>query len=104
MNFAQDILDRGIELALAVTRETTLENGRHTVKLAAIERIMKAGDNIMTGKPHSFSSAEAAVTLDSQYAQYLEDLAQAQHERIIARARYDAALAAARLGAEVAAT
>lgn len=97
MNPAQDILDRGVELATAVTRETTLENGRHAVKLAAIERIMKSGDNPMTGKPHSFSSAEAAVTLDAQYANYLDDLAQAQHERIMARARYDAAIAAARL-------
>lgn len=98
MDHAQDILDRGTELAVAVTRETTLENGRHAVKLAAIERIMKSGDNPMTGKPHSFSSAEAAVSLDAQYADYLERLAQAQHERIVARARYDAAIAAARIG------
>lgn len=97
MNHVQDILDRGTELAVSVTRETTLENGRHAVKLAAIERIMKAGDNPMTGKPHSFSSAEAAVSLDAEYSRYLDNLAQAQHERIIARARYDAALAAARL-------
>ena len=97
MNPAQDILDRGVELAVAVTRETTLENGRHAVKLAAIERIMKSGDNAMTGKPHSFSSAEAAVSTDLQYSNYLEDLARAQHERIIARSRYDAAIAAARL-------
>lgn len=97
MTPAQDILDRGTELAVAVTRETTLENGRHAVKLAAIERIIKSGDNPMTGKPHSFSSAEAAVSTDPQYANYLENLAQAQHERIMARARYDAAIAAARL-------
>lgn len=102
MNYAQDILDRGTELAVAVTNETNMENARHGVKLAAIERIMKSGDNPLTGKPHSFSSAEAAVSTDPIYAQHLEDLAQAQYNRILARAKYDAAIAAARLAPEMA--
>lgn len=97
MDYAQDILDRGTELAVAVTREITLENGRHAIKLGAIDRIIKSGDNPLTGKPHSYSSAEAMVTTDEQYADYLDQLAQAAHSRIMARARYDAACAAARL-------
>lgn len=97
MDPVQNILDCGTELAVAVASETNLENSRHGVKLAAIERIMKSGDNPFTGKPHSFSSAEAVVATDLVYAQHLEDLAKAQYNRILARAKYDAALAAARL-------
>lgn len=100
MDHVQNILDCGAELAVAVASETNLENARHTVKLAAIERIMKSGDNPLTGKAHSFSSAEAIVSTDAVYAQHLEDLAKAQYNRILARAKYDAALAGARLQAE----
>lgn len=103
MDYAQNILDCGTELAVAVAAETNMENERHGIKLAAIERIMKSGDNPFTNKPHSFSSAEAAVSTDPVYAQHLEDLAKAQYNRIIARAKYDAALAAARLAPEMSA-
>jgi hypothetical protein len=101
MDHAQHIMDCGTELAVAVASETNMENARHGVKLAAIERIMKSGDNPFTSKPHSFSSAEAVVATDPLYAQHLADLAQAQYNRIVARARYDAALADARLAAEI---
>jgi hypothetical protein len=101
-DYAQNIVDLGDKLADATKAEMQLEDIRHTVKLAAIERIMKSGDNPMTNKPHSFSSAEAAVSTDGSYAEHLEQQRDAAAARIRARARYDAAVAAARLAAEVA--
>ena len=101
MDYVQEIKDRGVTLADAVKIEMTLENRRHTVKLAAIDRIMKSGDNPLTGKAHSYSSAEALVTTDKQYAEYLDDIANAVRAKIIAKAQYDAALVAARLADEV---
>jgi hypothetical protein len=86
--------------AAAVRYEMELEDGRATVKLAAIDRIMKAGDNAMTGKPHSFSSAEAAVNTDREYADYLGKQREAVVERILAKARYEAALLEGRLYGE----
>jgi hypothetical protein len=96
-NFAQAIEDAAAKLATAVEAEMALEDNRHTVKLAAISRIMLGGENQLTGKPHSFSSAEAAVSTDSAYAEHLEQLRTAARERILARGSYDAAVAAARL-------
>lgn len=84
-------------LAAAVLHETTLEDGRAVVKLEAIERIMNSGDNSLTGKPHSFSSAEAMVNTDAEYQDYLLQQRNAVRDRILARGRYDAAVAAARL-------
>jgi hypothetical protein len=84
-------------LADAVVAETALEDARITAKLAAIDRIMAAGDNTFTGKPHSFSSAEAIVNTDDDYQTYLERQRNAMRDRIIARGAYDAAIAAARL-------
>lgn len=89
-------------LADAVKHEMELEAQRHVVKLAAVTRIMTSGDNPLTGKPHSFSSAEAIVETDQQYASHLEQLRNATYERILARGGYDSALAQARLTAEVA--
>jgi hypothetical protein len=86
-------------LAHAVMAEQTLEDNRINIKLAAITRIMTAGDNPLTGKPHSFSSAEAVVGTDSEYQDYLERLRIAVRDRILAKGNYDAAVAAARLGA-----
>lgn len=103
MDYAQNILTAGEELATAVQAEMTLEDTRHVVKMAAIERIMRSGDNPMTNKPHSFSSAEATVSSDSEYAAHLERQRLAVASRIRARARYDAALATARLAQETAA-
>lgn len=96
--FVHDIENTSRELAAAVTAEQTLEDARINVKLAAIERIMRA-DNPLTGKPHSFSSAEAIVGTDSEYQAYLERQRAAVHARILAKGRHEAALAAASLAA-----
>lgn len=98
-DFVKDINAAAKNLADAVAHEQTLEDARANVKLAAVERIMKAGDNSLTGKPHSFSSAEAIVNTDGEYQSYLERQRQAVHDRILAKGAYDAAVAAARLGA-----
>lgn len=87
-------------LADAVVNETALEDGRIAEKLAAIERIMAAGDNVLTGKPHSFSSAEAMVNTDPAYQDYLARQRDAVRARILARGAYDAAVAEARLQVE----
>ena len=94
MSLADDIRTAGKNLADAVFDEQKLEIDRPVVKLAAIERIMASSANTLTGKPHSFSSAEAAVHTDSAYRNYLLDLADAGRKTIIARAEYDAAKAA----------
>lgn len=86
-------------LAAAVFNEQAFEDDRINVKLAAIERIMAAGDNHFTGKPHSFSSAEAVANTDSQYQDYLAQQRNAVRDRILARGAYEAALAAASLHA-----
>lgn len=83
--------------AAAVKHEMELEDHRITVKMEAIDRIMKSGDNPMTNKPHSFSSAEALVGTDKDYIQYLAKQRDAVAERIMAKAHYEAALAEARL-------
>lgn len=95
------IENAGVKLAKAVKREMTLEDDRINHKMAAIERIMAAGDNKLTGKPHSFSSAEALVNSDPAYADYLEQLRNAAEERIIARAGYDAAVVGGYMQARV---
>ena len=86
-------------LAAAVMSEQAYEDNRINVKLAAIERIMAAGDSQFTGKPHSFSSAEAVVNTDEQYQSYLEQQRNAVVQRILARGAYEAAVAAANLAA-----
>lgn len=96
-DYARNIETAAARLADAVVAEMALEDTRHTVKLNAIESIMKSGDNKMTGKPHSFSSAEALVHSDELYAEHLEKLRIAARERILAKGAYDAAVAAARL-------
>jgi len=58
---------------------------------------MGSGDNKLTGKPHSFSSAEAVVHTDDIYAEHLKKLREAARDRIVAKGRYDAAVAAAKL-------
>lgn len=93
----KNILNAAARLANAVTAEMELEDTRHTVKLSAIEHIMGSGDNKLTGKPHSFSSAEALVHTDDLYTEHLERLRAAARERILAKGVYDAALACARL-------
>lgn len=98
-NLVADIETAASHLAEAVAAEQSLEDNRINVKLAAIERIMAAGDNPFTGKPHSFSSAESVVNTDSLYQEYLERQRNAVKARILAKGNYDSAVAAARLGA-----
>ena len=100
-NFADNITVAATALADAVRRESELEDNRISVKMAAVERIMKSGDNPLTGKAHSFSSAEALVNTDNAYSDYLGQCRDAMHARIIARGNYDAALANARLAADL---
>jgi hypothetical protein len=99
-NFADNINAAAAALADAVRRESELEDNRISVKMAAVERIMRAGENPLTNKPHSFSSAEALVNTDTTYADYLGQCRDAAHARMIARGNYDAALATARLAVE----
>lgn len=89
-----------IRLADATVAEMALEDSRINAKLAAIERIMAAGDNQLTGKPHSFSSAEGIVNTDAQYQDYLERQRDAVRQRILARGNYEAAIYAARLSSD----
>jgi hypothetical protein len=100
VDLVQNIEEKARDLAAAVVAEQTLEDARINIKLAAIERIMSRGDNTLTGKPHSFSSAEAVVNTDDAYQSYLERQREAVRARILARGAYDAVLAAARLAAE----
>lgn len=101
MDYAKQIEMAGDALAEAVKAEMSLEDTRPQIKFAAIEHIMAAGDNPMTGKPHSFSSAEAQVHIDQTYVDFLARVREATVNRIRARARYEAALAAARVHSEV---
>lgn len=98
----QNIKTTAERLATATMAEQALEDARINVKLAAIDRIMARGDNTFTGKPHSFSSAEAIVNTDDEYQSYLERLRNAAHDRMLARGEYEAAIAAARLQSGVA--
>jgi hypothetical protein len=93
----KNILNAAARLATAVAREMELEDYRPRVKLQAIEHIMSSGDNKLTGKPHSFSSAETLVHVDDVYAAHLSQLREAAIERILAKGAYDAAIASARL-------
>lgn len=85
--------------AAAAEAEMALEDGRAAVKNAATERIMRGGDNPLTGKPHSFSSADAIVNTDAEYAEYLAKVRAASVARILARGAVDAALASSRISA-----
>lgn len=100
MDYAKQIEAAGDALAEAVKTEMALEDTRPQIKFAAIERIMAAGDNPLTGKPHSFSSAEAQVHIDQTYVDFLARVREATVTRIRARAQYEAALAAARIHSE----
>jgi hypothetical protein len=96
-DYANKIEQAAVTLADAVVHEMELEDTRHVVKLNAIEYIMGSGDNKLTGKPHSFSSAEALVHTDDGYAAHLAKLRHAARDRILAKGRYDAAVIAATL-------
>jgi hypothetical protein len=99
-DFANNIALASTRLADAVMSEMAYEDNRHNVKMQVIERLM-AGENKLTGKPHSFSSAETAAASDPAYTDYLEQLRNAVRARILAKGAYDAAVAAARLQEEL---
>jgi hypothetical protein len=79
-------------------REAQLEADRCGVKQEAIRRIMASGDNPLTGRPHSASSAEAIVERDHEYYAHLGRQREAVYCRMNARTAWEAA----RLTAELA--
>lgn len=85
MSIEQEILDASRDFADAVYAKQELEDNRIHVKMAAIDRIMASGDNPHTGKPWSFSAAEAAVNTDEEYATYLQRLREATRHEILTR-------------------
>lgn len=97
---ADKIVAAGNELADAVFYEMKLMDERHVVKMQAIDDIMASGDNPKTGKPHSFSSAEALVESHRDYAAHLSKLREAARDRVIAKAKYDGAYVAGLLAAK----
>jgi len=92
-----NVADAAANLADATAAEMKLEDERVAHKLMAIDRIMSRGDNPLTGKPHSYSSAENIVNTDESYQEYLGQIRAAVRNRIIARGGYEAALIEARL-------
>jgi hypothetical protein len=77
--------------AASARHEMALEQLRPVRKHEAITRIMGTGLNPMTGKPHSYSSAELLVEADPEYTRHLEDLREAVAARITAAAEQRAA-------------
>ncbi|HET8771591.1 MAG TPA: hypothetical protein VFM71_11465 [Gemmatimonadaceae bacterium] len=86
----------GDALANAVRHEMALEDGRCVVKVRAIQRIMQ-GENPLTGKMHSASSAEAVVETDAEYAQYRDEQRTATVMKIRAQVAYECAKTRARM-------
>ncbi len=64
-------VEAGNEYAALAGQEMDLEADRAGKKLDAIRRIMQ-GENPLTGKPHSASSAEAVVETDHEYRAHLK--------------------------------
>lgn len=77
----------GEQEAALTAREMELEYLRSVRKIDAIRRIMDSGPNPASGKPHSFSSAEAIVETDAEYAAHLGVQRDVAQKRIIMRAR-----------------
>jgi hypothetical protein len=98
MSVADNIRSAAKDLAETIRQQMTLEKDRHTIKVAAIDRIIKSGDNPMTGKPHSFSSAEAQVHADAEYDAHLSKIIDSTVAKILAVGNYDAAVAEAEIG------
>lgn len=85
------LMDAGRELQLAVRREHEALYARPIAKIEAIERIMRSGDNPLTGKPHSASSAETFVERDAEYTDRYRMITAAVLNRMDAEAKYDIA-------------
>jgi hypothetical protein len=94
------ITTAGADLADAIFAEMKLMDERHVVKMQAIDEIMASGDNPKTGKPYSFSSAEAQVESHPAYAAHLGKLREAARDRVLAKAAYDSAYVAGLLAAK----
>ena len=101
MNAAENIKTAAKNLSAAVRQQMTLEKDRHVVKMAAISRIVSGGDNPLTGKPHSFSSAEAVVHTDAEYDAHVVKIIDATCDKLIAVGDYDAAVAEAQMGRSI---
>ncbi len=93
-----DCQTAGTDYAAAVHREMILEHERPGRKAAAIRRIMASGDNPLTAKPHSASSAEAVAETDHEYAAHLAELRDVVLQKQLAWSN----LTVARLNAELA--
>lgn len=83
------------QLAEAREREMQVEHERPIKKMAAIARLMQF-PNELTGKAHSYSSAEAVVESDTEYAAYLATCRMAVMNTIKARAEYEIAVSTMR--------
>jgi hypothetical protein len=101
MSEANNIRNAAKNLSDAVRRQMTLEKDRAAIKLAAISRIIASGDNPLTGKPHSFSSADAVVHTDADYDNHLSQLVDATCNKLIAVGEYDAAIAESNIGRSI---
>lgn len=97
-----EVMDRATEYASARDAELELEDERAGEKQSAIRRVMESGDNPLTGKAHSASSAEAVVETDASYADYKRKQRDATVRTIMTRARYEAAKYRAQLLVSVA--
>ena len=75
-----------VKEADAVHTLATLEDQRHLFKLAAIERLAANSTQPISGKPHSYSSAESLAETDEAYASYLAELREAARQRILVAA------------------
>jgi hypothetical protein len=89
----------GAEYAHAIGQEAALVREKPGRKLDAVLRIMQ-GENRLTSKPHSATSAEAVVELDAEYREFCRQLTAATCQRELARtdviaARLEAQLALA---------
>lgn len=81
-------------------RESELEAERPLAKLEAIRRVMVM-QNGLTGKAHSYSSAEAQVETDAEYSAYLKVQRNVVLEKGLTWANLEAARLRARLGIAV---
>ena len=94
------------DAAILVATELMLEHVRPVRKHEAILRIVAAYVHPLTGKPHSYSSAETLVETDPMYAEHLAELRRIGRDRALAQskvwaARVRAELAVRCLGTEV---
>lgn len=101
MSAADNIRAAAKKLSDAVRAQMTLEKDKSPIKLAAISRIVASGDNPLTGKPHSFSSAEAVVHNDAEYDAHLTKIIDATCDKLIAVGEYDAAIAESNIGRSI---